>query len=81
MTSKTKDKALLSAREESQRKVRAHRERLRAQGPRPVQIWAADTRAPGFAAKAQRQARRVAVSRHSAEDQAFVDAISSEFAD
>lgn len=61
----------------SRNKVRAHRKRLRAQGLRPIQIWVPDTRAPGFAAEARRQCRRIAESRHAAEDQAFVDAISS----
>lgn len=33
----------------SHRRVRAHRERLRAQGLRPVQIWVPDVAAEGFA--------------------------------
>ncbi len=40
-------------------KQRRHRERLRAAGLRPVQIWVPDTRAPGFAAECHRQAERV----------------------
>ncbi|PYO45229.1 MAG: hypothetical protein DMD33_00165, partial [Gemmatimonadetes bacterium] len=32
----------------SRQKVRAHRERLRAQGLRPIQIWVPDTRSPKF---------------------------------
>ena len=43
----------------SHEKQRRHRERLRAAGLRPVQIWVPDTRAPGFTAECQRQARRV----------------------
>lgn len=58
-------------------KVQAHRERLRAQGLRPIQIWVPDTRSPMFAAQAARQSRRVAASARAAEDQAFIDAISS----
>lgn len=60
----------------SREKVRAHRERLRAQGLRPIQIWVPDARSPSFAAEARRQSRLVAESPHAAEDQAFVDAIS-----
>lgn len=60
----------------SRDKVRAHRERLRRQGLRPVQIWVPDVRAPGFAAKAHRQSFAVAKSRHAIEDQAFIDDIS-----
>lgn len=60
----------------SREKVRAHRERLRSQGFRPVQIWVYDRRAPGFAAKARRQSLAAANSPTAAEDQAFVDAIS-----
>lgn len=59
----------------SRDKVRAHRDRLRRQGLRPVQIWVPDVRAPGFAAKAHRQSLAVAHSRHSAEDQAFLDSV------
>lgn len=40
-------------------KQRRHRERLRAAGLRPLQIWVPDTRAPGFAAECRRQAERV----------------------
>jgi hypothetical protein len=41
----------------SRAKVARHRDRLRAAGLRPVQLWLPDTRAPGFAAEAERQAR------------------------
>jgi len=60
----------------SRQKVQAHRERLRAQGLRPIQVWVPDTRSPRFAAEASRQSRRVASSRYAAKDQAFIDAIS-----
>lgn len=62
----------------SRQKVQAHRDRLRAQGLRPIQIWVPDTRSPRFASQASRQSRLVASSRHAAEDQAFIDALSSE---
>ncbi|HEX2746006.1 MAG TPA: antitoxin MazE family protein [Streptosporangiaceae bacterium] len=61
---------------DSWRRVRAHRERLRAQGLRPVQIWVPDVNAEGFAAEAHRQSRAVAVSDAADDDQAFVDSIS-----
>jgi hypothetical protein len=57
-------------------KVRAHRERLRAQGLRPIQIWVPDMRSPRFRDEAHRQSRAVAVSPHDAEDQAFIDSVS-----
>ena len=60
----------------SRQKVQAHRERLRVQGLRPIQVWVPDTRSPTFAAEASRQSRRVAASRYAAQDQAFIDAIS-----
>ena len=60
----------------ARQKVQAHRERLRAQGLRPIQVWVPDTRSPKFAAEASRQSRRVASSRHAAKDQNFIDAIS-----
>jgi Antitoxin MazE-like len=57
-------------------RVRQHRERLRRQGLRPVQIWVPDVRAPEFIAEAHRQSAAIAASEHEADDQAFVDAIS-----
>ena len=57
-------------------KVREHRERLRAQGLRPIQIWVPDVRAPSFRSEAHRQSLAVASSAHAREDQAFVDAVS-----
>jgi len=58
-------------------KVRAHRERLRKQGLRPVQIWVADVRSKAFARIAHRQSLAVSRSPHAKDDQAFVDAISA----
>lgn len=60
----------------SKGKVRAHRERLRRQGLRPIQIWVPDVRSPAFAAEARRQSRAVAESVHAHDDQAFVDHVS-----
>ena len=60
----------------SRAKVRAHRERLRAEGLRPIQIWVPDVRAPSFRSEAHRQSLAVAASAHAREDQAFIDAVS-----
>ena len=60
----------------SKAKVRAHRERLRRQGLRPIQIWVPDVRSPGFAAEARRQSHAVAASARASEDQAFIDGVS-----
>jgi hypothetical protein len=60
----------------SREKVRAHRERLREQGLRPIQIWVPDTRAPGFRKEAHRQSLAVAASVQAQGDQAFIDAAS-----
>jgi len=57
-------------------KVREHRDRLRAQGLRPIQIWVPDVRASSFRAEAHRQSLAVAASVHAADDQAFIDALS-----
>ncbi len=57
-------------------KVREHRERLRSQGLRPIQIWVPDVRAPSFRSEAHRQSLAVATSAHAREDQAFIDAVS-----
>lgn len=57
-------------------KVQEHRDRLRAQGLRPIQIWVPDVRAPAFQAEAHRQSAAVSASARAAEDQAFIDAVS-----
>lgn len=57
-------------------KVQEHRDRLREQGLRPIQIWVPDVRAPAFRAEAHRQSLAVAASAHAHEDQAFIDAVS-----
>ncbi len=56
-------------------KVQEHRDRLRAQGLRPIQIWVPDVRASSFRSEAHRQSLAVAASAHAAEDQAFIDAV------
>ena len=61
----------------SRTKVREHRERLRSQGLRPIQIWVPDVRAPAFRSQAHRQSLAVAASAHAREDQAFIDGISA----
>lgn len=60
----------------ARRRVGAHRDRLRAQGLRPLQIWVPDVTADGFAAEAHRQSRAVAASVAADDDQAFVDSVS-----
>ncbi len=60
----------------SHMKVREHRDRLRAQGLRPIQIWVPDVRAPAFRSEAHRQSLAVAASAHARDDQAFIDAVS-----
>ncbi len=57
-------------------KVQEHRDRLRAQGLRPIQIWVPDMRASSFRSEAHLQSLAVAASAHAAEDQAFIDAVS-----
>lgn len=60
----------------SRDKVRMHRERLRAQGLRPVQIWVPDVRARSFLSAARKQSRAVAASKYAKADQRFIDAVS-----
>lgn len=55
----------------SRDRVRAHRERLRRQGLRPIQIWVPDVRASEFRAEARRQA--LAVAESEAERQEIAD--------
>ena len=71
----------MSPRNASRDKVRAYRDRLRAQGLRPIQIWVPDVRAASFRSEAHRQSLMVSASGHAAEDQAFIDAVSEGFAE
>lgn len=57
-------------------KVRAHRERLRRRGLRPIQIWVPDLRSRSFAREALRQSLAVAADTSADAEQDFVDAIS-----
>lgn len=57
-------------------KVQEHRDRLRALGLRPIQIWVQDVRASSFRKEAHRQSLAVARSADAREDQAFIDAVS-----
>ena len=60
----------------SREKVRRHRERLRARGLRPIQIWVPDVRSTSFKAEARRQSMAVAESPWADDDQRFIDAVS-----
>jgi hypothetical protein len=60
----------------SRNKVRAHRDRLREQGLRPIQILVPDVRSLTFAAEAHRQSLAVSKGPHAKEDQEFIDAVS-----
>ncbi|EWY39425.1 homoserine O-succinyltransferase [Skermanella stibiiresistens SB22] len=60
----------------SRMQVRRHRERLREQVLRPIQIWVPDVRASSFNMEAHRQSLAVAASDHKREDQAFIDTVS-----
>jgi len=57
-------------------KVQRHRDGLREQGLRPIQIWVPDIDSRSFRAAAHRQSVAVASSAHEAVDQAFIDSIS-----
>ena len=59
----------------NRRKVREHRQRLRAKGMRPIQIWVPDVHAPAFAAEARRQSLLANASPEEAETQAFIDSV------
>jgi hypothetical protein len=63
-------------------RVQRRRDKLRAAGLRPVQIWVPDTRAPGFAEECARQCRLVAQADKLDRDlDAWLDASNQELAD
>ena len=45
---------------------------------RPIQIWVPDVRSAEFATQAHRQSKAVAASAAARDDQAFIDAVSSD---
>ena len=59
-------------------RVQRHRDRLRADGMRPVQLWVVDVRTPEFVRDARAQACAVAASPHADDDQMFIDAVSND---
>jgi Protein of unknown function (DUF3018) len=68
--------ASLSKTHSARDRVRAYRQRMRARGVRPIQIWVPDTRSPAFRDAAHSQSIAVARSRLERDDQKFVEAIS-----
>ena len=55
----------------SAERVERRRDKLRATGLRPVQIWVPDTRAPGFAQECARQSRLIRDGEASGDDAWF----------
>lgn len=55
-------------------RMKQYRDRLRAAGLRPIQLWVPDTRAPGFAAECRRQSAGLAHDRAEADAAAFIEA-------
>ena len=62
-------------------RVQQRRDKLRAAGLRPVQVWVPDTRAPGFAEEVRRQCEAIAAAEDTAEgraETAFWEAITAD---
>jgi hypothetical protein len=55
---------------------RTYRDKMRALGLRPIQIWVPDVQSPSFRNEAHRQSLIVARSDRAQRDQAFIDAAS-----
>ncbi len=53
-----------------------YRDRMRARGYRPVQVWVPDVRSVEFAREASRQATLVAQMDRQGDDQSFIEAVS-----
>ncbi len=51
-------------------RVRRSRDKMRASGLRPIQIWVPDTRAPNFAAECRRQSELLTQAEKTTEAQA-----------
>ena len=55
-------------------RMKQYRDRLRAAGLRPIQLWVPDTRAPGFSAECRRQSVVVAHDRSETDAAVFIEA-------
>ena len=55
-------------------RMKQYRDRLRAAGLRPIQLWVPDARAPGFAEECRRQSAALARDAAEAEAAAFIEA-------
>lgn len=64
-----------SAPRSSASRVQRRRDKLRAGGLRPVQIWVPDARRPGFAEECRRQSRLLRGDPHEAEIMAWLDEV------
>jgi hypothetical protein len=62
-------------------RVGAHRERMRTQGYRLVQMWVPDVRSDRFSIEARRQSVAVSAADRLSDDQEFVEAISVDWAE
>jgi hypothetical protein len=65
----------------SAERVQQRRDKLRAAGLRPVQLWLPDIRAPGFAAAVRRQCELIAVAESTPEgreEAEFWEAVSAD---
>jgi len=56
---RAEDKAANKRKAAAKERVRKHRESLRAQGLRPVQIWVPDTRRPQFLSRYRTQLEKI----------------------
>jgi hypothetical protein len=54
--------------------MKQYRDRLRAAGLRPIQLWVPDTRAPGFAAECRRQSSALAHDAAETDAATFIEA-------
>ena len=58
-------------------RVGKHRDRMREQGFRLVQVWVPDVRSEHFAAEAHRQSAAVASAASAGDEQLFIEAVSA----
>lgn len=61
--------------EDGRKRVHRHRDKLRAAGLRPVQIWVPDTRQPAFAEECRRQSRLLRDDPQEAETLRWLEAV------
>ena len=75
MATTARSRSAARSRAKTRSKVRAHRDRMRKMGLRPIQIWVPDVTSPAFVREARRQCLLIANDPAEREVMAWLDSV------